>query len=93
MYPLLESGLAGVFEWLASHDTTISHHPAKPTLTRLTFGLPSCDPQPKQIHEIKDFLLTARRKDAKCTLARTASELIVAPRDRFSCLESEQFLV
>lgn len=22
--------------------------------------------QPKQIHEIKDFLLTARRKDAKC---------------------------
>ena len=24
--------------------------------------------QPKQISEIKDFLLTARRKDAKCTL-------------------------
>jgi hypothetical protein len=23
-------------------------------------------PQPKQINEIKDFLLTARRKDAKC---------------------------
>jgi hypothetical protein len=22
--------------------------------------------QPKQIHEIKDFLLTARRKDARC---------------------------
>jgi hypothetical protein len=26
-------------------------------------------PQPKQINEIKDFLLTARRRDAKCTLA------------------------
>ena len=25
--------------------------------------------QPKQINEIKDFLLTARRKDAKCTLS------------------------
>lgn len=25
-------------------------------------------PQPKQINEIKDFLLTARRKDAKCEL-------------------------
>ncbi|KAF8388607.1 hypothetical protein HHK36_027284 [Tetracentron sinense] len=24
-----------------------------------------CRPQPKQIHEIKDFLLTARRKDAR----------------------------
>ena len=24
--------------------------------------------QPKQIHEIKDFLITARRKDAKCKL-------------------------
>ena len=30
--------------------------------------------QPKQISEIKDFLLTARRKDAKCTpLAPLAS--------------------
>ena len=37
--------------------------------------LPS--PQPKQIHEIKDFLLTARRKDAKCTLTRIFYECML----------------
>ena len=26
-----------------------------------------CPPQPKKIEEIKDFLITARRKDAKCS--------------------------
>ena len=30
-----------------------------------------CTAQPKQIHEIKDFLLTARRKDAKCKSLHT----------------------
>jgi hypothetical protein len=33
--------------------------------------------QPKQINEIKDFLLTARRKDAKCTLPANATNLPV----------------
>ena len=33
---------------------------------KLTKRSYECILQPKQIHEIKDFLLTARRKDAKC---------------------------
>jgi len=32
---------------------------------KLTKNSYECILQPKQIHEIKDFLLTARRKDAK----------------------------
>jgi len=32
---------------------------------------------PKQINEIKDFLLTARRKDAKCTLGRGTHRCLV----------------
>lgn len=31
------------------------------------FCLHSVIKQPKKIEEIKDFLITARRKDAKCT--------------------------
>ena len=39
---------------------------------------PAAPSQPKQISEIKDFLLTARRKDAKCAPAPAAHS--AAPR-------------
>ena len=34
--------------------------------------------QPKQISDIRDFLQTARRKDAKCTLCATVLQLYAA---------------
>jgi len=40
--------------------------PAWPVWPRLRLTSALCSWQPKQISEIKDFLLTARRKDAKC---------------------------
>ena len=39
-------------------------------LTAVSVCARPASPQPKQINEIKDFLLTARRKDAKCEAPR-----------------------
>ncbi|KAB1213254.1 60S ribosomal protein L38 [Morella rubra] len=35
-----------------------------------------CDVQPKQIHEIKDFLLTARRKDARSVKIKRSKDVV-----------------
>ena len=35
-----------------------------------------CDAQPKQIHEIKDFLLTARRKDARSVKIKKSKDVV-----------------
>ncbi|CAA3026735.1 60S ribosomal L38 [Olea europaea subsp. europaea] len=48
----------------------------------LLFYLPLClfiyfyDAQPKQIHEIKDFLLTARRKDARSVKIKKSKDVV-----------------
>ena len=40
------------------------------------FLRPIFDLQPKQIHEIKDFLLTARRKDARSVKIKRSKDVV-----------------
>lgn len=40
------------------------------------FIQPVCGVQPKQIHEIKDFLLTARRKDARSVKIKRTKDAV-----------------
>eukprot|EP01047_Picozoa_sp_COSAG01_P012903 COSAG01_NODE_592_length_15109_cov_39.247435_19_plen_103_part_00 len=51
------------FPHLASSEPPSA--PRKPAPLRPLTDRPVSPPQPKQINEIKDFLLTARRKDAQ----------------------------
>ncbi|KAI8537444.1 hypothetical protein RHMOL_Rhmol09G0024300 [Rhododendron molle] len=45
-------------------------------LVNFCFSLSLSNAQPKQIHEIKDFLLTARRKDARSVKIKRSKDVV-----------------
>ncbi|KAF4364059.1 hypothetical protein F8388_009541 [Cannabis sativa] len=47
-----------------------------PSSTPPTSRAPSISTMPKQIHEIKDFLLTARRKDARSVKIKRTKDAV-----------------
>ncbi|XP_030506005.2 large ribosomal subunit protein eL38z/eL38y [Cannabis sativa] len=47
-----------------------------PSSTLPTSRAPSISTMPKQIHEIKDFLLTARRKDARSVKIKRTKDAV-----------------
>uniref|UniRef100_A0A803KTJ6 60S ribosomal protein L38 n=1 Tax=Chenopodium quinoa TaxID=63459 RepID=A0A803KTJ6_CHEQI len=70
---------------LKDMTTLVQHYcPTKPPTSTLTrsrdatranFGV-YVEMQPKQIHEIKDFLLTARRKDARSVKIKKSKDVV-----------------
>lgn len=66
--------VAGRSKNSAINDCSLSSTSTSSLLSSLSSLLPTSKPlQPKQIHEIKDFLLTARRKDARAVRVKKAA--------------------
>ncbi|WVZ66277.1 hypothetical protein U9M48_015521 [Paspalum notatum var. saurae] len=64
---ITELGLLRPIQAISLHKPVPPRNPSQPLLSP-----PPPPSQPKQIHEIKDFLLTARRKDARSVRIKRA---------------------
>ena len=69
---MLRRGAAGLRLWVSwRHTAVVWAHEPQPAVD----GRALCALQPKQINEIKDFLLTARRKDARSVKIKKSGEV------------------